>query len=191
MPKRTRKALTNIFQLHVELEDISPPVWRKVLVPSNITLAALHTALNELMGWTNSHLHQFLLRDRIFGDKRADDFGELEFEDEKKFCLDDLIGEGQVISYEYDFGDGWTHHVKVEKKLEFDRRLAYPLCVAGARACPPEDCGGPPGYESLVAKLRDPKDAEHDDLVTWVGGFFDPEGFDVNRTNNGLRERCR
>lgn len=179
-----------MFQLNVRLEDVEPPVSRKLLVPSNITLADLHAAVNEVMGWTNSHLHQFILRDRRFGDATMDDTEELELEDERKVRLDSLIGEGQSIEYEYDFGDGWLHDVKVEKKLEFDGRLPYPLCVGGARACPPEDCGGPGGYEHLLEVLKDKKDPEHDDTITWVGGHFDPEGFDVNRTNAGLRERC-
>ena len=126
-----------MFRLHVRLEDVEPPVSRKLLVPSNITLADLHAAVNEVMGWTNSHLHQFILRDRRFGDATMDDTEELELEDERKVCLDTLIGEGQSIEYEYDFGDGWLHDVRVEKKLEFDGRLPYPLCVGGARACPP------------------------------------------------------
>ena len=189
MPKKTKKPLI-AFRLHVELEDNDPPVWRKLLVPSNITLAQLHTALNEVMGWTNSHLHQFILRDRRFGDRTMPDADELEFEDERKVRLEELSGEGQNIEYEFDFGDAWLHLVE-EKKLELDDRLTYPLCVGGARACPPEACGGPGGYARLSAVLRDKPDPEHDELTTWIGGHFDPKGFDVNRTNAGLRERCR
>lgn len=195
MPKRSSKPSpkksTDAFRLHVELEGVAPRVWRKLLVPSSVALADLHTALNEAMGWTNSHLHQFILRDRRFGDVTMPDAGELDFEDERKVRLDALIGEGQSIGYEYDFGDGWRHHVEVEKKLPLDHRLSYPLCLGGARACPPEDCGGPGGYEHLLGILRDGKNREYDDTITWVGGHFDPEGFDVNRTNAALRERCR
>ncbi len=190
MPKR--KAAAAVFRLHVELEDVSPPVWRKVLVPSNITLRDLHITINELMGWTNSHLHRFVLRDRTFGDfKVAKITGDvdLHLEDEKKFRLDELLRVGQLITYEYDFGDGWRHRVEVEKRLEPDDRVAYPLCTGGARACPPEDVGGPGGYEHLLAVLQDEKAEEHDDLVAWVDGFFDPEGFDVNRTNQALQEK--
>jgi hypothetical protein len=190
MPRRAVKKPTAVYRLHVELEGVAPPVWRKLLVPSNVTLADLHTALNEVMGWTNSHLHQFTLRDRRFGDVSMPDAEELELEDERKVRLEALVGVGQHLRYDYDFGDGWQHHVEVEKMLEVDARLAYPLCVGGARACPPEDCGGPGGYEHLLEVLQDEEDEEHDDLVAWVGGHFDPEGFDVNRTNAGLRERC-
>ena len=81
--------------------------------------------------------------------------------------------------------------MRVEKRLDVDERLGYPLCIGGARACPPEDCGGVPGYARLVAALADPDDAEHDELITWVGGNFDPEGFDSNRTNQALRAVLR
>jgi hypothetical protein len=196
MPKRSprpspKKPTSSAFRLHVELKHVDPPVWRKLLVPSSITLADLHTALNEAMGWTDSHLHQFILRDRRFGDVTMPDAGELHFEDERKVSLDALIGERQSIDYEYDFGDGWRHNVKVEKKLPLDDRLPYPLCLGGARACPPEDCGGSGGYERLLEILQDSGHPEHDDSLTWVGGHFDPEGFDVNRTNTALRARCR
>lgn len=193
MAKRISKPKkpTGIFQLHVELEGIVPSVWRRVLVPSNINLAALHAILNEVMGWTNSHLHQFRLRDRLFGDTSMPDAEELEFEDEKKVQLNDLVGIGNTIIYEYDFGDSWAHRVKVEKMLAVDERLRYPLCVAGARACPPEDCGGVGGYEQLLESLQDPKAEGHSDSLTWVGGHFDPEGFDVNRTNQVLGEQRR
>jgi hypothetical protein len=191
MPRRVAKKPAAVFQLHVELEDVTPPVWRRLLVPSNITLGDLHIALNEAIGWTNSHLHQFILRNRRFGDVTMPDAEELALEDERKVRLDALLGEKQCIEYEYDFGDAWRHEVKVEKTLEFDARLSYPLCVGGARACPPEDCGGAGGYEHLLEVLQDEKDPEYDDTITWVGGYFDPEGFDANRTNARLRERCR
>lgn len=152
-----------------------------------MTLGTLHFVLNEVMGWTNSHLHAFALRDRTFGDPGLDPGGELGHEDERKVKLDSLVGEKQSLRYEYDFGDSWEHDVLVEKRLEADARLYYPLCIGGERACPPEDCGGPPGYAGLVVALADSNNAEHDEILTWVGGHFDAEGFDVNRTNQALR----
>ncbi len=155
----------------------------------NITLEELHYAVNEAMGWTNSHLHQFLLGDRCFSDKTMPDAEVHDFEDERTVHLGSLLTEGDTIGYEYDFGDGWSHRVKVEKALKFDGRLAYPLCIGGARACPPEDCGGPGGYEDFLKALRNKKNPRHNELTTWIGGHFDPESFDVNRTNAALRER--
>jgi hypothetical protein len=182
-----RKRPTSILQLEVTLLEVEPPVWRRLLVPSDITLARLHPVLQEAMGWTNSHLHQFVLRDRRFSDPRFDDTGELEFEDERKVTLGSLVGPGQALVYEYDFGDGWEHQLQVEQALEPDARLSYPLCTGGARACPPEDVGGPPGYEDFLKALRNPEHEEHDETLTWIGGAFDPEGFDLNRINAALR----
>ena len=182
MPRRARKAKPSVLQLHIALKEVEGPVWRRLLVPSDIKLAELHLALNEVMGWTNSHLHQFLFGARTFGDPDFDEDGQ--FEDERSICLDELVGVNERFTYEYDFGDDWLHEVVVEKKLPFDERYVYPVCIGGARACPPEDCGGPPGYEHLLEALLNGDD---DELVQWVGGFFDPDGFDVNRTNQSLR----
>lgn len=182
MPRRTRKATPSVFQLHIALHEVEAPVWRRVLVPAETTLDEVHLTLNEAMGWTDSHLHQFVIGKRTFGDPTLDEDGK--FEDEREVRLEDVVGEGDRFVYQYDFGDGWTHEVRVEKKLKVDERFAYPVCIGGARACPPEDCGGPPGYERLLEALLNDDD---DELVAWVGGFFDPDGFDVNRTNQSLR----
>jgi len=187
MPRRSRAAPKAIYQLKVTLEDVQPPVWRRLLVPADIRLPKLHATLQEAMGWTNSHLHQFSLRDRHFGDASIDgELEELNMEDERKVRLQDLVGPGQSLIYEYDFGDSWEHTVQVEEQLEPDSRFPYPLCLGGARACPPEDCGGPPGYANFLMALKDSAHPEHDDTVTWAGGVFDPEGFSLNSVNAAL-----
>jgi hypothetical protein len=191
MVKRVRKTTPSVFQLRVTLKYVEPAIWRRLLVPADITLGKLHFVLNEVMGWTDSHLHSFGFADRKFGDPQLDDDGELDFEDERKVKLAGLVRTGQSLRYDYDFGDSWVHEVLVEKQLEADERLSYPLCIGGARACPPEDCGGVPGYERLVGVLANSDDDEHDELVSWVGGHFDPEGFDVNRTNHALHAIAR
>jgi hypothetical protein len=183
MAPRIRKAKPSVFQLHIALLELEgAPVWRRVLVPSDIRLGELHLVLNEAMGWTHSHLHQFVVGKRTFGDPDTDEDGV--FEDEGGVRLDELVGVKDRFIYEYDFGDDWMHEVRVEKKVAFDERVLYPVCIGGARACPPEDCGGPLGYERLLEALENDDD---DELVSWVGGFFDPAGFDVNRTNQALR----
>jgi hypothetical protein len=187
MAPRSRKKTSSVFQLKVTLLHLDPPVWRRLLVPSGITLGQLHFVINEAMGWTCSHLHSFSLRDRTFGDPRLDEDGELDFEDERKVKLDTLVGPGQGLRYEYDFGDSWEHDLLVETMLDADHRLHYPLCIGGARACPPEDCGGTTGYENLLVSLVDEEHSEHDASLTWVGGYFDANGFDANRTNQALR----
>ena len=189
MAKRIRKTSPSVFQLKVTLNDVEPAIWRRLLVPADITLGELHLVLNEVMGWTDSHLHSFALADRTFGDPQLDDDDDgPDFERRAQGEAHQASSaKGSRFVYEYDFGDSWEHVVLVEKPLDADERLTYPLCIGGARACPPEDCGGVPGYERLVASLANSKDPEHDELVTWVGGHFDPEGFDVNRTNDALR----
>lgn len=187
MATRKRDKNAAVFQIKVTLLEVEPPVWRRLLVPADTTLGKLHFVVNEAMGWKCSHLHSFALRDRTFGDPLLDPEGELDFEDERKVKLDALVQAGQALAYEYDFGDSWSHELQIEERLGADPRLSYPLCIGGARACPPEDCGGTRGYERLLRALADEDDPEHDDLLRWMGGFFEPEGFDVNRTNEALR----
>jgi hypothetical protein len=189
--KRIAKKSLGVFRVHVVLEGIDPGIWRNLLVPASFTLDDLHLTLNEGMGWANWHLHRFDMGKRSFGDVTKPSVGLEAFEDERKVRLDSLIQVGQQLRYSYDFGDGWRHRVEVDKLLEFDKRLQYPLCIAGARACPPEDCGGPLGYALLLQILQDESHAQHNDMIAFVGGHYDPEGFDVNRTNAGLRERFR
>lgn len=189
MPRLKRSAW--ILQLKVTLQHIHPPIWRRLLVPADITLAKLHFVVNEAMGWTCSHLHSFAFEDRTFGDPKLDRDGELGFEDERKVKLSALVDHGGSIAYAYDFGDGWEHEIEIEASIEADSRFKLPLCVGGARACPPEDCGGLPGYERLYEVLLDSTHPEFDETVTWVGGFYDPESFDTNRTNQALRALAR
>ena len=186
MARRVRKPKPCIYQLHIALKDMEAPVWRRVLVRSDARLDAIHFVLNEAMGWNNSHLHLLVFDKRTFANPDIDEG--TDFEDERAVCLDELVGVGDRFSYHYNFGDDWMHQVRVEKKLPIDDRFAYPVCVGGARACPPEDCGGALGYERLLSALLNDDD---DELVGWVGGFYDPEGFDVNRTNQRLREFFR
>ena len=177
----------SIFQLKVTLSHIKPAVWRQLLVPADMTLAELHFVINEAMGWTCSHLHSFSIGKRTFGDPELDPESELKYENEREVTLASLVDEGQKFTYLYDFGDDWFHEVRVEKRLPFDTRVVYPLCIGGARACPPEDSHGPPGYERFLEALGDDKHPEYDETLAMIGGYFDPEGFDCNRTNAALR----
>lgn len=183
MARRLKKARPAVLQLQIVLKDVAPKVWRRVLVPADAGLDLVHLVLNEAMGWTNSHLHQFEIAARSFGDPSLDD-EPAQYEDERRFTLGELVQAGDRFVYEYDFGDGWEHLVTAEKALPPDPRWVYPVCIGGSNACPPEDCGGPPGYERLLEALTNDDD---DDLVRWIGGFFDPKGFDVNRTNQAIR----
>jgi Plasmid pRiA4b ORF-3-like protein len=138
----------DLFELDVRLRHIAPPIWRTIQVPGVITLEDLHFALQAAMGWTNSHLHQFRIGTATYGMTDVDDAPET-LEDERDFALSALARAGDRFVYEYDFGDGWDHDVVVTKVTEV-AKATVPRCTAGARACPPEDCGGPPGYEHLL-----------------------------------------
>ena len=181
----------NAFQLRVELLHIQPPIWRRVLVADNGSLGDLHHVILVAMGWEGHHLHAFRFGQ---GAKRleygmlieglGDDSG---VQDENLVLLSQLIRRpGQAFGYEYDFGDGWEHKIKVEKVLPFDPSLRLPVCLEGARACPPEDCGSYPGYEDVLRVLAKSRTAADRELREWVGDY-DPEAFDLEAVNRRLQ----
>jgi hypothetical protein len=177
-----------VFQVKITLAEVDdPPVWRRLLLPADIRLDRLHLVIQAAMGWENYHLH-------VFTDGRARHGvpdPELRFRDERKATLRDLIPrEGGRARYTYDFGDGWEHEVVVETVLAAEPGVRYPVCVDGEGACPPEDCGGPWGYEHLREVLADPTSDEHEDMLAWLGldkgTDFDPHRFDLSEVNRAL-----
>jgi hypothetical protein len=187
----TKKTVSKapIYQLKVTLEESKPPIWRRLLVPSDVTLEKLHTIIQVAMGWTNSHLHQFIVDGIYFGEPHPDYDDYVDMQDERRFRLKRITGsEGFKFCYEYDFGDSWMHTLLVEKIVEPEPGQQYPVCLAGKRACPPEDVGSMRGYEEFLEAIGDPDHAEHEDYLEWVGGEFDPEEFDLEETNAMLRE---
>lgn len=137
------------------------------------------------MGWTNSHLHAFRKGMEQYGAPSREFPGM--FTNERDVPLDRLVHIGGKLIYEYDFGDGWEHELKVEKAFAGEPKARYPRCTEGRLACPPEDCGGPWGYEHLLDVLRDPKHEEHEEMREWIGGDFDPEAFDLDEINRMLK----
>jgi hypothetical protein len=177
-----------IYQLKISMDGITPAIWRRFLVSSNITLDRLHDTIQIVMGWTNSHLHMFEIKEQIFGDQQADEFGEMGTLDETEYRLRKAIEqEGQRLRYDYDFGDGWRHTVLLEKLLPPDPSMRLPICLKGKRACPPEDVGGIGGYAYFLEALHNPEHREHGEYLTWSGGEFDPEAFDLDLVNQRLR----
>ncbi|MEQ1832794.1 MAG: SEC-C metal-binding domain-containing protein [Candidatus Eisenbacteria bacterium] len=182
--KRTSRprATTAIFELTVALRHVEPRIWRRLRIPGNTTLLAFHKVLQKVMGWTDSHLHLF----RAGGIEYGELDPELpEIRTEKNVHLGSLLlRPGDRLVYEYDFGDSWEHDIELDRTLSPDPGPGkYPYVLDGARACPPEDCGGVSGYEDLLRVLGDPRDPEHNDSVLWVGGSFDPEEFDAREIN--------
>lgn len=178
-----------VLQLRVTLSDVAPPIWRRFLVHGADDLAHLHEVLQDVMGWTDSHLHMFVADGRAYGvpDPEFDD----DTDSEEGVRIDALLQQkGDSIRYDYDFGDGWEHEVVLEEILDArEVKQAVPRCLAGERACPPEDVGGVPGYEDFLAAYRDEAHPEHDDLVEWIGEGFDPEGIDIEEINAFLHAR--
>jgi hypothetical protein len=158
-------------------------------------LSELSLVLIEVMGWTNSHLHEFRVNGLRYGepDPDGDDFGHTDLIDESTVRLRHLVeGGATALTFLYDFGDHWDHLVEVEKlDIEPVPGVEYPSCVAGERACPPEDCGGTPGYEELLQALADPGHEEHEALLRWLGGRRDWEVFSVTQANVALGRLSR
>ncbi len=187
MNRRRTTSSTQAYQLKITLEGVEPPIWRRVLVPGDIKLGALHSVIQEAMGWTDSHLHMFEV-----GDDRYSDL-DFEWEDDDvkdawKVRLHDVAPKvNDSFIYVYDMGDGWRHEVVVEAIPPSDPRFkGVPVCIDGARACPPEDCGGIGGYEDFLTAISDPSHEEHKNMLSWVGGNFDPEALDLTAINKSL-----
>lgn len=178
---KTGKSRT-ISQLKVTLQGIRPPIWRRIVVQSDVTLAQLHVILQMVLGWTDSHLHQFVADGLCYGVCSPDN--EWEVIDEKKVRLNRLLrAPGDRMLYEYDFGDGWEHLIVLEKVEAALPNGKYPIVLAGRRARPPEDVGGTWGYEEFLKAIGDPNHPEHESYLEWCGGSFDPEKFDTLETN--------
>ena len=184
MSTKKREPL-RIYQLKVTLQGLRPPIWRRLLVRSDATLERLHQTLQIAMGWTNSHLHEFVAREGHYGEPHPDYMDEVE--DERRVRLAQVLAEPKdKMIYVYDFGDAWEHEVLLEKILEPEPGVRYPVLVAGKRACPPEDVGGVFGYAEFLDAIADPSHPEHEDYLDWVGDGFDPEAFDPEEVNREL-----
>jgi hypothetical protein len=177
-----------VYQFKVTLKESHPPIWRRIQV-RDCTLGELHEVLQVVMGWEDSHLHQFIVRGERYGPADAEDADwDMEMEDEQKLSISQVAKMGQMVRfiYEYDFGDSWQHEILLEKILEPEPNVSYPRCIEGARACPPEDVGGIWGYAEFLEAISDPIHEDHDDKVEWIGGEFDPEKFSMDNVNKEL-----
>lgn len=203
MPKKkpTKKSLTTwapakpnptkeIFQFRVTLYEINPKIWRRFQI-KDCFLGDLHWHIQGAFGWTNSHLHDFDIgRDRYGISSEIDLEGITQCKDSLTTLLSDILPKERerfVFKYTYDMGDNWEHEVIFEDVVKPNRKIKYPICLEGERACPPEDCGGEMGYEHLLEVLSDPKHEEYLDLRRRAGDF-DPERFDAEATTAQMRE---
>jgi hypothetical protein len=177
----------DLLQLRIELAWLKPAIWRRVVVPEMITLAKLHKVIQAAMGWTDSHLHEFEIGGSRYGIPDPDWDMDGAVIPEKRITLATSLAGAKSFRYTYDFGDGWEHRIKVEKSLPAETYPRTPLCTAGANACPPEDVGGPPGYVDFLEAISNPAHPEHEDMLTWCGGSFNPKTFNIERANQRLQ----
>lgn len=178
-----------IYQIKVTLLGTDPPIWRRLLVPADQTLEQLHHVLQVAMGWDDCHMHEFRIGQQRFGtpDPMERAFGGSRPASERTARLFSVLGRAGIKAvYTYDFGDSWDHRVAVEKRLPPEPGRAYPVCLAGERHGPPEDCGGIPGFYNLLEAISDPEHEQHEELLEWLGGAFDPGAFSVDEVNRGL-----
>ncbi|MDX9789174.1 MAG: plasmid pRiA4b ORF-3 family protein [Desulfobacterales bacterium] len=173
------------YLLKIKLDEIDPEIWRHFVVPAYITLDRLHDIIQIVMGWTDSHLYEF-----IIGKKRFTEFPESKEDgfESGKYRLGDLIKlKGRTFDYRYDFGDNWVHEVTIE-----DNRYANPdlqsevECLDGAKACPPEDIGGVLGYGEFCEAMKDSSHEAHEGVLEWNGGPYDSEEFSIEDINEEL-----
>jgi hypothetical protein len=188
-PKSKADANT-IYQFKITLLGSKPPIWRRIQV-ADCTLDKLHEHIQTSMGWTNSHLHQFEIGGKRYGDPDLldDGFDDFECIDSTRTKISKLVpktGKRFRFKYEYDFGDGWEHEVVFEGFPKKEPGTKYPICLEGERACPPEDVGGIYGFYDFLEALADPKHEQHDDYIEW-GGDFDAEKFDAKQATMEMK----
>lgn len=193
-----KRKYDQIYQFKISLRDTKPPIWRRIQVPSDYTFRDLHVAIQDAMGWCDYHLHEFKMKDPATGETV-----EIGIPDEDMMVPDANSGWGTRIAhfytpenpralYIYDFGDYWEHEVTLEKILPRGENVMYPVCTGGRRACPPEDCGGIPGFEHLLEILADPGHEDHEDMLDWLEEPYDATRFDprsVRFTDRGKQAR--
>ena len=183
--------------LRVELRDVVPLVWRRIRVSNQWTLVSLHKWLQWIMGWNDSHAHEYHVGDSIVAPdwwihERGYDVGEVTCRDERRVSVAKVVAElgprGE-FEYRYDMGDDWRLRIVIEElPAGMIEDVPLPLCIAGENAGPPDDVGGPHLYSEFLTAIADPRHEQNEDMLRWIGGVFDPRAFDLNRLN---RERKR
>ncbi|MBU2827447.1 MAG: plasmid pRiA4b ORF-3 family protein [Acidithiobacillus ferriphilus] len=175
------------YLLQVELEDLTPTIWRQVWVDSGMSLHTLHHVLQATMGWAGAHLHEFSIKGKRYSlPDPEDDLGRLPV-DEREVLLGQIMEPGLEFKYLYDYGDSWSHVIRVEEVKLVTEPYGAAFVDAGQGACPPEDSGGAPGYQDSLDLLRDDSESEDaQSFLQWAGEDFDPGRFDRYAANAAL-----
>ncbi|MDP3677045.1 MAG: plasmid pRiA4b ORF-3 family protein [Novosphingobium sp.] len=179
----TRQAIdsfTRIATLRIDLKDTDPPIWRVVEVPTSITLKVLHDIVQVTLGWLDYHLWELVIDGQTYGLPTEEDWGTAPRKVADRVRLRDVLAPGgaTTIDYTYDFGDIWEHKLTVSDVRPADAGTAYPRFIAGERDCPPEDCGGIPGFYEMLEARADPTHPDHAEISEWLDGY-DPEELDI------------
>ena len=173
------------YEIRVQLQEIEPPIWRILRVRPQTSLARLHKILQRAMGWKNYHLYLFEVGGKRYGEPSTE--WDIEVLDSRRMTVEKIFSGGmKSFVYEYDLGDSWRHDIALLGTVEGapGEKIA---CIAGARACPPEDCGSIPGYYELLVTLSDPEHEDHDAMLEWVGSKYDPNAFDSATIDQALK----
>jgi pRiA4b ORF-3-like protein len=189
-PKKAKAV--KLFQFKITLRGSEPSIWRRIQV-EDCTLDKLHEYIQTAMGWTNSHLHEFLIDGKRCGDPQllADNGEKFEGIDSTRTKLSKIFpaaGGTLTFQYEYDFGDSWSHEIFFEGNPPPESGKKYPVCLEGARACPPEDIGGVWGYADFLKTIRKKRHKDRVEMLEWAGGGFDPEEFDPLTATKSMRK---
>jgi hypothetical protein len=178
-----------IYLIKVWLNDSRPQIWREIELDQNTSLSDLHKILQTVMGWTNSHLHQFRKGNTYYTDTDFEEYTREDVVDYKDFHISDLLKKkNDKMMYEYDFGDGWEHYIELLEVGAGEEGILYPRCVAGDKSCPAEDSGGILGYQEMLKILKNKGHADYDSIREWIGENFDPDYFNITEVNESLQE---
>ena len=179
-----------ILTFHIKLVGTDPMVTRTFMASSEITMYELHHTIQVVMGWKNYHLYQFEVDNAVIADRRLWDEDEMgPITDVKEVSVGDVFTElGTTAAYEYDFGDGWMHHLELVDRSNRPTKEGLPIVISGDNACPPEDCGGIHGYKDLIDILKDPNHPEHREYKVWAGKNFNPSKFSLDACNAELKK---
>ena len=183
------RRIQRVMRFRITLKEIEPTIWRLIDVPESYSFWDLHVAVQDAMGWLDYHLHSFNPRRKHGRIRRSvgipdEEFGDATLAGWEVPISDYFIELGDALEYEYDFGDGWCQEIVFVGLLLKDPGRKYPVCLDGARACPPEDCGGIRGYEEFLKILSNPSHEEYQSVVAWLKGHakdgypYEPDKFD-------------
>ena len=182
-----KKTAEKVFVLRLTVAGCTPRIWRRLVVRETMWLSRLHDAIHVAFEWFDYQTHVFTVDEQRYGNPFRKD--EMIIEDDRDVALADLdLGSRDKIVYHYHFGEGWEVEIRVEKTATVEKGAAYPLCLAGERAGPPEDCGGLDAFHDMLACIKEPNTDLGREWLEWLGPAYDPEACDLEKINKALKK---